>query len=346
MKRTLTKDILREFALSIGFHLIGFTDPHVNNETKERFLRWIDENKHAGLWYLSEKERLKTRFHPERLLEGVKTVIVFGVSYRDNLFGRHVEDDRAYISTYALRRDYHKVMKKKLKAVVEFMKEYVPQMRTRIFVDTAPIFERYFAQKAGVGFIGKNNFLINPELGGLIFLGEILTDFEFQPDSPIVHSCGSCNLCIDACPTGALLPYDIDLSLCISYHTIENNKGLIDRRVEEHMGNRVFGCDECAIACPYNERGKDVISFFGEDIREDLFGIPILKLLRMNEHEFNTIFHDTPIRRTGYTAFMRNVLVAACNTKSSNLVEEAKRLCNLAEDELLVKTCRQLAFLD
>ncbi len=341
---TLQEDIVH-FAKKIGFHLVGFTTPYVDNETKERFLRWIKENKHAGLWYLEEKRRLIMRFHPEKLMDGVKSIIVFGVSYKDNLFTRRVPSDRGYISLYALRRDYHRVMKKKLKKVVEFIQEHESGLKARIFVDSAPILERYFAYKAGIGFIGKNNFIINPIIGGLIFLGEIFTNLEFKVSEPLSQSCAGCSLCIDACPTGALKPFELNLNLCISYHTIEN-KGIVPLFVANNMKNRIFGCDECAIACPYNKKQNNIQPFFNEDSLEHLQGIPLEELVKMTEEDFNNIFKGTPVKRAGYEVFMRNVIIAIYNSKKEHLFKLAREQCQKSTSILIRKTCKKMGLLD
>ncbi len=347
MSSSLQKEI-ENFAIQSGFHLIGFTTPDVSEKIKEYFIRWVQEGKHAGLWYLEDKRRLMLRFNPGKLMEEVKSIIVFGVSYKDGLFGQYVSSDKAYISTYALRKDYHKVMKKKLKKIVDFIKEREPQLKARIFVDSAPVLERYFAQRAGLGFIGKNNFLINPILGGLIFLGEIFTNLEFKSSKPLNISCSECSLCVDSCPTGALSPYEVDLNLCISYHTIENKDALIPEKVMANMKNMVFGCDMCALSCPYNAKASSdsVEPYFGEKSLSELQGIPLEVLLGLTEAEFRDMFKGTPVLRAGYTAFLRNVIIAAYNSKNNSLLESARKKCVLLTDRIVQKTCIELGLLD
>ncbi len=338
------KSSIKEFSYSIGFHLVGFTDPQVEEKIKERYLRWIRENKHAGLWYLEDKQRIRARFNPAYLLEDVKSIIVFGVSYKDHLFGMHVKKKRAFISSYALRRDYHKVIKKKLREVKRFINNNVKDAKFRIFVDTAPVLERYFAYKAGLGFIGKNNFLINPQIGGAVFLGEIFTNIEFEPDIPLNRACGECKLCIQACPTGALSPYSIDLTRCISYHTIENKKEVIEPSLARLFGNRIFGCDECAIVCPYNKKTVTIEPFFGEGARDDLAGIPLSELIKMDENQFNKKFSTTPVKRAGYYTILRNVLIAISNSNDPSLIEEARFFCTRTQNPLLIGECKALGF--
>ncbi len=340
------KDLIREFSLSIGFHLVGFTDPAVDEATRKRYLKWIHEKKHANLWYLEEKQRIYARFNPDYLLEGVKSIIVFGVSYNDKLIGRKVDKTQAFISTYALRRDYHRVIKKKLKEVVKFIESIGKDIKSRIFVDSAPVLERYFAKKAGLGFIGKNNFLINPELGGLLFLGEIFTNLEIEPDPPLRKNCGACTLCIDACPTNALSPFEIDLNRCISYHTIENRDKVIKPQLARHFGNRIFGCDECSIACPYNRKIHLVEPFFGEKARWDLANLELSELLEMSRDEFQERFKGTPIKRAGYDAIMRNVLIAVSNSENNKLIDKAKKVCIYSKSVLIREQCRALGLLD
>lgn len=344
--QALREEII-DFSKRIGFHLVGFTTPEVEDSVRTRFINWIQHGKHAELWYLEDEHRLKLRFNPDLLLSGVRSIIVFGVSYRDNLFGKRVQSHRGYISIYALRQDYHTVIKKKLKEVANFILERRPSSRMRIFVDSAPVLERYFAYKAGLGFIGKNNFLINPLLGSLIFLGEIFTDLEFESSSPLFYTCGRCSNCIDSCPTGALKPYEIDLNLCISYHTIENRENTIPNFVSERMKNMVFGCDLCALNCPYNKKDKEEKSnFFGEESLSSLQGIPLTSLLEMNEDQFKKTFKGTPILRVGYFAFLRNVIIAARNSGNKDLIEYARKKCALESNALVRKSCIELGLLD
>ncbi len=345
-RRILQRDITH-FARKLGFHLVGFARPEVDKRTREYFLKWVKQAKHAGLWYLADKKRLALRFNPVNLMKDVKSIIVFGVSYKDNLFGKRVPSHKGYISVYALRRDYHSIIKDRLKEVVRFIKKTEPSFKGRVFVDTAPVLERYFAYKAGLGFIGKNNFLINPFLGGLIFIGEIFSSIEFEPTEPLNLSCAECSLCIDSCPTGALSEYSMDLNLCISYHTIENRKGVIPREVIDNMQNIIFGCDECALACPYNSQDiPDIEPFFGYENLECLQGLDLEKLLKISEEEFRETFKGTPVERVGYYTFMRNVIIASFNSNNRHLIEMARQKCKSLQEPVIRHTCMSLSLLD
>lgn len=280
----------------LGFELIGFTNAIVDESTKESFKNWINSNYHADMIYMSNN--IDIRFNPELLFENYKSMIVVGLNYYQNTepdFGEN-------ISIYSYGKDYHKVIKKKLKKLQEFLKNN--NINSRCFVDSAPVFEKYFAYKAGLGWIGKNSLLINKEIGSFFFIGVVLTDFDFGESEPVNYSCKKCRRCIDNCPTNAITEEKtIDSSKCISYLTIENNK-IISGELKQKFGKYIFGCDICQKVCPFNKNAKltnvDEFKFKYKNLN-------IFDLMNFTEEEFKSFFEGTPIRRANYNVFI-NVL--------------------------------------
>lgn len=232
--------------------------------------------------------------------------------------------DRATISVYARGRDYHDVIKGKLKEAAGYLAARAGS-DVKVFVDTAPVMEKPLAQAAGLGFQGKHTVLVSRELGNWLFLGAIFTTAELPPDAPEPERCGSCRRCLDACPTAAFpAPYRLDARRCISYLTIEH-KGPIDRELRPLMGNRVFGCDDCLAVCPWNkfaQAGREARLA----ARDDLDAPPLGELARLDDAAFRARFAGTPVKRTGRDRFLRNVLVAVGNSGDPGLAADALRL--------------------
>jgi epoxyqueuosine reductase len=232
--------------------------------------------------------------------------------------------DRATISVYARARDYHDVLKGKLKEAAGFLAAKGGS-DVKVFVDTAPVMEKPLAQAAGLGWQGKHTVLVSRDLGNWLFLGAIFTTAELPPDEPERDRCGSCRRCLDACPTAAFpAPYQLDARRCISYLTIEH-KGPIDRHLRPLMGNRVFGCDDCLAVCPWNKFAE-----VGREARlaqrEEFAAPPLRELVRLDDASFRERFAGTPVKRTGRDRFVRNVLVAIGNSADPGLADEAARL--------------------
>ena len=221
---------------------------------------------------------------------------------------------RFRISRYALGKDYHIVVYEKLKKLLDFIKQQDSEVQGRIYVDTGPLFEKIWAQKAGIGWIGKNTCLITREAGSWVFLGEILINKQLNYDKPEENRCNDCNLCIKQCPTGALTePFVLNSNLCISYLTIEN-KGDIPAYLWKKVYNRIFGCDTCQEVCPWNIRQKqtDVSEF---SVKKEILNYSIDDFLNLDKEAFNDLFKNSPIKRAGYNGFIRNVKIVKENEK-------------------------------
>ena len=288
------KNQITEFCKNkLGFELTGFTNAIIDQSAKESYLNWINKGYSANMTYMSNN--IDIRFNPELLLENYKSMIVVGLNYYQNTEADFGEN----ISIYSYGKDYHKVIKKKLKKLQEFLKNN--NINSRCFVDSAPVWEKYFAVKAGLGWIGKNSLLINREIGSFFFIGVVLTDFDFGETEPINHSCKKCRKCIENCPTNAITEEKtIDCTKCISYLTIENNE-IISDELKQKFGKYVFGCDICQKVCPFNKEAKltnvDEFKFKYKTLN-------ISNLINFTEEEFKSFFEGTPIRRATFNVFI------------------------------------------
>ena len=301
-------------ALELGFDLVGITgSEQVDAEHVERFSEWIEAGFCGQMDYM-RKNRDK-RMDPSKLLTGARSVICVGLNYRlaeDPQENKHDSDKHlGKVANFALYEDYHEFIKIRLRQLVGFITEHVDsQWRFKICVDSVPLAERSLAQRAGLGFIGKNHMLINPEIGSQIMLGQIVCDLELDADKPFVSECPGCEKCIRACPTGALRRDGMfDASKCISYLTIEH-KDDIDGDLSGKIGNRIFGCDECVKVCPY-----DLPCNSKERANKDLKFYPARRYLNLEavlswqEDDFEKFFADSTIKRTGLERLKRNAKV-------------------------------------
>jgi epoxyqueuosine reductase len=326
--KTSPQDLAEQIKLwskDLGFSSIGITDIDLSDD--QRYLdRWLKKGFHGEMEYM-EKYGTK-RSHPEELVEGTKRVISVTMNYLPEGYnGLELleESDQAFISGYARGRDYHKVMRGRLKKLAAKIKAHSSH-ENRVFVDSAPVLEKALAQKAGLGWIGKNTLLLNKDVGSYFFLGEIYTDLELPVDQPNVNNhCGSCTSCMDVCPTKAFEgPYQLDARKCISYLTIEY-KGSIDKELRPLMGNRVFGCDDCQIFCPWNKFTKQTEE---KDFspRHKLDDIDLVELFNWNEEDFLAKTEGSPIRRAGYESWLRNIAIGLGNAKTSEDILSALNL--------------------
>jgi epoxyqueuosine reductase len=234
------------------------------------------------------------------------------------------DSERAYIARYALGRDYHKLMRQRLKKLAERITQEIGPFQYRALVDSAPVLEKPLGEKAGVGWIGKHTNLVNRRHGSWFFLGELYTDLPLATDVPSTPHCGRCRACIDVCPTGAIVaPYQLDARLCISYLTIEH-RGVIPEPLRPQMGNRIFGCDDCQLVCPWNRfaRSTREVDFHP---RHGLDDVTLLSLFAWNETTFLQRFEGSPIRRLGHQRWQRNIAVALGNAPPSDRVVTALR---------------------
>lgn len=314
---------IREWGRELGFSAVGIADTDLS-EYETRLDQWLGEDRHGEMAWMAAHGRKRSR--PEELHPGTRSIIVTRLDYlpeqAEDIESLIDQPDRAFVSRYALGRDYHKLIRKRLKKLAERIAEEVGPYNYRVFTDSAPVMEKPLAEKAGLGWIGKHTILLDRRAGSWFFLGEIFTDLALPPDEPVADHCGSCRRCIDICPTGAITaPYQLDARRCISYLTIEL-KGSIPEELRPLMGNRVFGCDDCQMVCPWNRYAQ----FTGEaDFapRKDLDAGELIELFGWDEETFLSRTEGNPIRRTGYEGWLRNLAVALGNAPSRDDVVDA-----------------------
>jgi epoxyqueuosine reductase len=330
---TSLKQALATEALALGFDCIGVTDPDAIAGVARHFREFIDQGAHGDMdWLASQPER---RMNPRVLWPGVRSVIMLGVNYGpdDNPLEILEQRTRAAISVYAQGDDYHDVIKKRLKALARWFAAQT-SAEVKVFVDTAAVMEKPLAQAAGLGWQGKHTNLVSREFGSWLFLGAIYTEADLPRDDAEADHCGSCQACLDICPTAAFpAPYRLDARRCISYLTIEN-KGPIPHEFRKAIGNRIYGCDDCLAACPWNKFARQ-----GRETklaaREQLRAPPLAELVRLDDAAFRALFAKSPVKRIGRVRFIRNVLVAIGNAGDADLAIEAQRL--LDDESSLVR---------
>tara|TARA_B100000809_G_scaffold116546_1_gene114754 strand:+ start:800 stop:1867 length:1068 start_codon:yes stop_codon:yes gene_type:complete len=313
---SLLAEQIKLWSSELGFSSMGITDIDLSQD--QRYLeKWLEKGYHGEMKYMERHGKKRSR--PAELVQGTKRIISLSMNYLpENYNGLELleEDKKAFVSGYARGRDYHKIMRSRLKKLVSKIKVHSSH-ENRVFVDSAPVLEKALAQKAGLGWIGKNTLLLNKNAGSYFFLGEIYTDLELPIDEPkIVNHCGSCTSCMDVCPTKAFEgPNQLDARKCISYLTIEY-KGSIEEELRPMMGNRIFGCDDCQIFCPWNKFLKitDEADF---KPRHNLDDIDLSNLFMWSEEEFLEKTQGSPIRRAGYESWLRNIAIALGNAESS-----------------------------
>jgi epoxyqueuosine reductase len=312
---------IQEKSVELGFQQIGISENALGDHIA-RYQDWLDQGLHADLDYM-EKHGSK-RWQADELIPGTLRVISLRMNYLTtpesplNLLNNN---EKAYISRYSLGRDYHKLIRSRLKKLIDFIKQEAQSYNFRAFVDSAPVLERAFAQKSGLGWFGKNTMLINRSAGSWFFLGEIYTDLPLPTNKEYDEEhCGSCTACLDICPTAAFKgPYILDTKRCISYLTIEKN-GPIPEDLRKQMGNRIFGCDDCQLVCPWN-KFRQVSSEVDFSPRNKLDDITLLELFAWNEETFLAKTEGSPIRRAGYESWQRNIAIALGNASySPNIV--------------------------
>ena len=314
-------DNIRQWAQELGFQQAGITDTTLVNE-ETRLIDWLDKGYHGEMNYMAEHGVKRSR--PDMLLPGTVRVISVRMDYRpDSLADEQAVLDnpaQAYISRYALGRDYHKLMRKRLQQLASRIEKAVGEFSYRVFVDSAPVLEKGIAQKAGLGWQGKHTNIINKDAGSWFFLGEIYTDLPLPVDVPENENhCGTCEACIDVCPTKAIIaPYVLDARRCISYLTIEF-KGTIPVELRPMMGNRIYGCDDCQMVCPWNRFAQQTTE---TDFmpRNGLDTATLITLFNWTEAEFLTKTEGSAIRRAGYENWLRNIAVALGNETTSDTV--------------------------
>jgi epoxyqueuosine reductase len=324
-KKPGLRDELVAFAHEAGFAKVGICKPDAAPETAERLAAFVDAGMHGQMAWMAE--RMHWRGDASALWPEARSVIMLAEPYTPGHDPLAVLDqpDRAAISVYAQGRDYHDVVKKRLKRVGRWLIEKSPGAEIKVFVDTAPVMEKPLAQAAGLGWQGKHTNLLGRDLGSWFFLGAIFTTIPFTFDEPEKSHCGSCTACLDICPTNAFpSPYRLDARRCISYLTIEH-KGPVDLELRAKMGNRIYGCDDCLAVCPWNkfaQEGRDA----KYDARADLQAPPLAELAVLDDTAFRARFSGSPIKRIGRDRFVRNVLYAIGNSGDASLVDVVKTL--------------------
>jgi epoxyqueuosine reductase len=320
-RRLLTE--LRERARSLGFSELRIARADLPRRAGEHFRQFLAAGRQGDMdWLARDAER---RASPGRLWPAARTAIVLAQTYgppADPLI--ELEDRHAgYVSVYARNRDYHDVMKGRLKELAQWLHAR-SDAEVKVFVDTAPILEKPLAQQAGLGWQGKHTNLVSRRLGSWFFLGEILTSLELPTDEAERDHCGSCRRCLDVCPTGAFpQPYALDARRCISYLTIEH-KGPIDRELRPLMGNRIYGCDDCLAVCPWNKfaaAGREAKL----QARDDLVRPALAELVELDDAAFRQRFSGSPVKRTGRDRFVRNVLIAIGNSGEADFLPAVRR---------------------
>ena len=315
---------IRRWGRELGFQEVGITDTDLG-PTEERLEAWLADGRHGTMEWMARHGRKRTR--PEDLVPGTHRVISVRMDYHPGHQAASADttlDDpgKAFVSRYALGRDYHKLMRKRLQRLASWIEAETGSRGYRAFVDSAPVMEKPLAEKAGLGWIGKHTLLLNHRAGSWFFLGEIYTDLPLPVDTPGTDHCGSCRACIDICPTGAITgPYQLDARLCVSYLTIEHQSS-IPEELRPLMGNRIFGCDDCQMVCPWNKfaRPTDEADFHP---RHGLDTAALIALFAWDEATFLARTEGSAIRRLGHHRWLRNIAVALGNAPSTPEVCDA-----------------------
>ena len=312
-----------EWAHELGFAQAGISSIDLSTE-ESHLQRWLDAGHHAGMDYMERHGMLRAR--PDELVPGTLSVISLRMNYLPagtDMEARLADPEAAYVSRYALGRDYHKMIRKRLQKLAARIAEAIGPFGYRVFTDSAPLLEKALARNAGLGWVGKNTLILNRKAGSWFFLGEILTDLPLPASSEQHRNhCGSCTACLDLCPTRAFVaPHVLDAGRCISYLTIEY-KGSIPEELRPLMGNRVFGCDDCQIVCPWNRFAQPTAE---QDFmqRHDLDNSSLAGLFLWTEEEFLQRTEGSPIRRSGYEGWLRNLAIGLGNAPSTIPVLEA-----------------------
>jgi epoxyqueuosine reductase len=313
------REAIRAQALACGFDAVGFAEASLAESARTGLAEFLARGYHGEMdWMAAHAER---RGDPQTLWQDARTVVVLGLNYgAEDEPG--ADADSGIVSIYARGRDYHDTIKKRLKALARWIAERWPG-ELKVFVDTAPVMEKPLAQQAGIGWQGKHTNLVSRDCGSWLFLGEIYLSLALEPDAAENDHCGTCRNCLDACPTKAFpAPYKLDARRCISYLTIEH-KGMIDPALRPLIGNRIYGCDDCLAACPWNKYAHATAE---PDFlpRPELTAPRLAALSRLDDAAFRQTFAGTAVKRIGRNRFLRNVLIAIGNSGDPGLTGTAK----------------------
>jgi len=321
---------LQAEALAAGFAKLGICRPDAIPQAAPRLSQYVAEGRHGQMGWMAD--RMAWRGDPQALWPEARSVIMLAESYTPDhdplaILG---QPDRAAISVYAGQRDYHDLVKKRLKRVGRWLIERVPGTEIKVFVDTAPVMEKPLAQAAGLGWQGKPTNLLGRDLGNWVFLGAIFTTLELPPDAPEAEHCGSCRKCLDICPTDAFpAPFQLDARRCISYLTIEH-KDPVPTELRAKLGNRIYGCDDCLAICPWNKFATAHEARYA--MRDDRRAPPLQELAALDDAGFRARFSGSPIKRIGRNRFVRNVCYAIGNSETPALAGVLEPLLHDADD--------------
>lgn len=326
---------IRKWGSQLGFQQVGFSNIDLG-EHEEHLNRWLARGFHGEMTYMQRHGTRRSR--PQELHPGTIRVISVRMDYLpetdEDIRDLLDKPEKAVISRYALGRDYHKMMRQRLQKLANQIEQYAGPFGYRVFVDSAPVLEKALAEKAGLGWIGKHSNLINKQAGSWFFLGEIYTDLELPVDNPASEHCGECMACIDICPTRAIVaPYTVDARRCISYLTIELRTS-IPIELRSQMGNRIYGCDDCQLVCPWNRFANHT----GEPDfapRHGLDSAELVELFQWTETQFLTRTQGSAIRRIGHRCWLRNIAVALGNAATSDNVVKALKARLSHESEMV-----------
>ncbi len=331
---TLAESI-KALGVQLGFQQVGITDTDLT-AFDEYLLEYLKKGHHGDMDYMEKHGLLRLR--PELLVPGTKSIIVVRMNYLPP--NAHMQETlkdktKAYIARYALGRDYHNLMRKRLKDFAQAITQLAGEHGYKVCVDSVPIMEKALAQKAGLGWTGKNTLILNKQVGSYFFLGALLTNLDLPRDTPMPEEhCGKCKACIKICPTAAIIaPYQLDARRCISYLTIES-KGSIPVELRPLMGNRIFGCDDCQIICPWNRYAKitDEKDFHP---RHQLDNRQLVDLFLLSKEEYTRLTEGSPMKRTCYEGWLRNIAVALGNAPYEEPIIDALKQREFHESELV-----------
>ncbi|OXT01874.1 tRNA epoxyqueuosine(34) reductase QueG [Notoacmeibacter marinus] len=342
---------LRREADALGFDGVAITAPDAIPQAAERLARFVAEGHHGTMGWMAETA--ERRAHPSALWSDVRSVVMLSLNYGPDHDPLPLleQRDRANISVYARHRDYHDLIKGRLKTLASKLLARARQINeddnseVKVFVDTAPLMEKPLAEAAGLGWQGKHTNLVSRSHGSWLFLGAILTTLDLPRDEPESDHCGSCRACLDICPTDAFpAPYRLDARRCISYLTIEHD-GVIPLSFREKMGNRIYGCDDCLAVCPWNKFASETKEA-KLAARHDLTAPPLTDFLTMDDVSFRAFFPGSPIKRIGRDRFVRNVLIATGNSKDPALVPKVTKLLDDPSSQVRAMAVWALSRLD
>ncbi|MCS7013218.1 MAG: tRNA epoxyqueuosine(34) reductase QueG [Chloroherpetonaceae bacterium] len=334
------KEKIKRYALSLGFSAVGISKAEELSEEARRLESWLEKGMHGEMHYM--EENFDKRIDPRKILPNCQTVISVIANYftpQNEMKGEVVREDEAVelenlrgkISIYAQRKDYHQVIKEKLYQLFEFVCECVGEVNGRAFVDSAPMLDKAWAARAGLGWMGKHSNLINRSIGSYFFIGNLLLDCRLEPDAPLLKDyCGTCTACIDSCPTKAIIaPYQVDARRCISYLTIELKREFTDEE-KAMLGEWLFGCDICQEVCPWTRFSKPTVLLEFAP-KPEVEHITEKEILEMTKSSFKRIFGDTPVFRTGLRRLKRNAKAVQENLNSELMAKNTVQGAEHAE---------------